>query len=563
MVGLMALAFIVVAASLKISESTRWPQGTYGLPKAVSGCPKADDFLWQEGWVSQDTNGENSNNSKSEPFYLDGVVDAKRVNRSFCLKTSQHGNRLNWPRGQYCVYKNGTCPIGMGHGDISWDDDNNVPNCNSNEGALPGGRYTYDTQIRFCCASNGDKDNPILLPTKDPFFLLAYQSAKCQMVQWAVASLQWIFYDTEHNENNDNARAHFPYNAGGPHPTIYYCYYRSCNETLLGLNGTFHSPNHPNNYSNGQYCSWKIIVRRDQQIHLVFLNFSLENEVDTDSLFVYDGENATSKELGVFYGGHPPPKEGLYSTSYKMFVIFKSDNTSSFSGFSAIYCESNCSETSGFTATTQAPEGMSTATPSLSSRETSTDITTTKERGGKGQKKQLEEKGLNMTAVVVPTVVLVFVVALLLAILYYCKRKRTKEDEKKANLAVVYSNPCNEIPLSVENACYERTPGTQPTLAVDNPYYDRGLYQGISITTEGCGLSEENGLYNEVNEYERIRTDNREDYAQLNNEVPMYETVESVSTAGVDNNIIADDQNSDGLMYETIGGEKELNPSRV
>lgn len=59
-----------------------------------------------------------------------------------------------------------------------------------------------------------------------------------------------------------------------------------------------------------------------------------------------------------------------------------------FSHFPSFY-----KETSGFTATTQAPEGMSTATPSLSSRETSTDITTTKERGGKGQKKQLEEKG--------------------------------------------------------------------------------------------------------------------------------------------------------------------------
>ena len=56
--------------------------------------------------MSQDTNGENSNNSKSEPFYLDGVVDAKRVNRSFCLKTSQQGNRLNWPRGKCLVKTN-------------------------------------------------------------------------------------------------------------------------------------------------------------------------------------------------------------------------------------------------------------------------------------------------------------------------------------------------------------------------------------------------------------------------------------------------------------------------
>ena len=56
--------------------------------------------------MSQDTNGENSNNSKSEPFYLDGVVDAKRVNRSFCLKKSQHGNRLNWPGGKDSVKTN-------------------------------------------------------------------------------------------------------------------------------------------------------------------------------------------------------------------------------------------------------------------------------------------------------------------------------------------------------------------------------------------------------------------------------------------------------------------------
>lgn len=85
-------------------------------------------------------------------------------------------------------------------------------------------------------------------------------------------------------------------------------------------------------------------------------------------------------------------------------------------------------------------------------------------------------------------------------------------------------------------------------------YICSGLYQGISMTTEGCRLSEENGLYNEVNEYERIRTDNKEDYAQLDNEVPMYETVESDSRAGIDNNIIADDKNLDGLMYETIEG---------
>ena len=59
--------------------------------------------------MSQDTNGENSNNSKSEPFYLDGVVDTQRVNRSFCLKTSQNSKRLNWPRGKGLAKTNHVC----------------------------------------------------------------------------------------------------------------------------------------------------------------------------------------------------------------------------------------------------------------------------------------------------------------------------------------------------------------------------------------------------------------------------------------------------------------------
>jgi len=36
----------------------------------------------------------------------------------------------------------------------------------------------------------------------------------------------------------------------------------------------------------------------------------------------------------------------------------------------------------------------------------------------------------------------------------------------------------------------------------------------------------------------------------------------SDSTADVDNNIIADEKNSDGLMYETIEGEEEFNGVR-
>lgn len=54
-------------------------------------------------------------------------------------------------------------------------------------------------------------------------------------------------------------------------------------------------------------------------------------------LYVYDGEIATRETLGVFYGSNPPPKEGIYSSSNRMFVIFKSDKTDSYTGFSASY----------------------------------------------------------------------------------------------------------------------------------------------------------------------------------------------------------------------------------
>ena len=58
---------------------------------------------------------------------------------------------------------------------------------------------------------------------------------------------------------------------------------------------------------------------------------------------MYDGENATGEELGVFYGGHPPPKYGINSSSNHMLVIFKSDKSVSDTGFTASYTAVNYS----------------------------------------------------------------------------------------------------------------------------------------------------------------------------------------------------------------------------
>jgi len=52
---------------------------------------------------------------------------------------------------------------------------------------------------------------------------------------------------------------------------------------------------------------------------------------------VYDGDNATGKAWKMFYGGHPPPKEGICISSNQIFVVFKSDKEGSFHGFSVSY----------------------------------------------------------------------------------------------------------------------------------------------------------------------------------------------------------------------------------
>ena len=127
--------------------------------------------------------------------------------------------------GQYCIYKKGACPKDLTAGSVFWDDDNSK-NGNSKSGILPGGIYYRNTRINFCCETHGNKASAVLLPSQSPFYLLAYKSAKCQMVMWTVANLEWIHYDTEHSNNKDKAFQPNPHEAGKKHPTIYYCYYR-------------------------------------------------------------------------------------------------------------------------------------------------------------------------------------------------------------------------------------------------------------------------------------------------------------------------------------------------
>ena len=130
----------------------------------------------------------------------------------------------NLSTGQYCIYKKGRCPNGLSNGFVYWDDDSYF-NENTKSGILPDGVYDANTKIEFCCRTDENKDKPVVLPTKEPFYLLAYKFPRCQMVKWTVSTLQWIYYDTEHWDNVDHRGGAYPYNAAKKHPTIYYCHY--------------------------------------------------------------------------------------------------------------------------------------------------------------------------------------------------------------------------------------------------------------------------------------------------------------------------------------------------
>ncbi|XP_022783076.1 uncharacterized protein LOC111323895 isoform X2 [Stylophora pistillata] len=404
------LRVTVFASTLCMSESVLWPAGSYGIPKPVSGCPLTTGFQWEKGWRAHDTNGVSSNNSRSHDFHLDAKVDESKVQRSFCIKTStiDDHNRPNWPQGRYCIYKKGTCPANFKEGYVYWDDDDSNKNKNKRSGTLPDGTFNENTRIEFCCRSDGEKDTPILLPSDSPFFLLAYKSDKCQMVKWAIARAEWIYYDTQNNNNMDGRGGGFPYDAREreQHQKIYYCYYTGCNRTLTTANGSFHSPNYPGKYPNGQHCSWTITVNTTRQIVLVFTEFRLQHEIGTDELYVYDGSDSKGVVLGVFYGGHPPPEKGIYSSSNYMFIVFKSDKDNSFTGFKASYFGVNIS------ASTRSPDRT---TPSEIPSSRADDPNSR----GKGEP---EERGVTVVYLVVPLVLIALLAFVLVGVVFYRKR---------------------------------------------------------------------------------------------------------------------------------------------
>ncbi|XP_071149417.1 kremen protein 1-like [Mytilus edulis] len=113
----------------------------------------------------------------------------------------------------------------------------------------------------------------------------------------------------------------------------------TCGGTFNGPEGIFTSTHYPSKYCYNQICRYTIKVEEGSKVMLNFTFFDLEYNMwgtFTDTVQVYDGEISTDTLMATLDGG---PFEGLEfnSTSNKMIIVFKSDDTAAFTGFSAIY----------------------------------------------------------------------------------------------------------------------------------------------------------------------------------------------------------------------------------
>ena len=155
----------------------------------------------------------------------DQIVPRNLIGRDFFVRWCL--NPQNLFSGQFCIYKKGDCPKQLSEGFIYWDDEDSN-NRNSIEGTLPDGIYNHDTKIFFCCRTDGNKSDPIILPVSKPFYLLAYGSSECQQVKGALVTEEFIQYDTEDGNNIDAWGGTHPNVSPGTESTslvITYCYY--------------------------------------------------------------------------------------------------------------------------------------------------------------------------------------------------------------------------------------------------------------------------------------------------------------------------------------------------
>ncbi|MBI2969081.1 MAG: Ig-like domain-containing protein [Bacteroidetes bacterium] len=123
--------------------------------------------------------------------------------------------------------------------------------------------------------------------------------------------------------------------------------------TLTSPSGSFSDGSGLSDYLPNSDCSWLIQPANATSVTLTFTSFGTESGYDF--VYVYDGSDSTTTQLGAFSGTTLP--SSISSTGGSMFVLFVSDSTINNSGWSADYtsiigAQVFCSGTTNLTAVT-------------------------------------------------------------------------------------------------------------------------------------------------------------------------------------------------------------------
>ncbi len=68
-----------------------WPEGRYGLPQTINGCPSSKGFIWKRGFRYHDTEDDGTENQHSDNFHLASNFTDEGIRHDFCIKDSEVG----------------------------------------------------------------------------------------------------------------------------------------------------------------------------------------------------------------------------------------------------------------------------------------------------------------------------------------------------------------------------------------------------------------------------------------------------------------------------------------
>ena len=97
--------FYVTFLDPPVRVAVDWPEGQYGLPREVQGCPLLPGLSL--GSYKHSFRSEISTETKLS------MDNGRYTRHRFCMAQNNNDKAPEWPKGTYCIYKKTKCPNGI------------------------------------------------------------------------------------------------------------------------------------------------------------------------------------------------------------------------------------------------------------------------------------------------------------------------------------------------------------------------------------------------------------------------------------------------------------------